>query len=310
MSTSPEAAPAAPTKAPATEAPKKPTELAVVEDTSAGAINAFGSASAFATAQRIATALAQSTMVPAQYQGNVPNCLIAIELASRIGASVFAVMQSMDIIHGRPGWRATFLIATVNASRRFTPIRYRWEGKAGSPEYGCRAVAKDVETGEECIGALISWGMVRAEGWDAKSGSKWKTMPEQMFMYRAAGFWTRVYAPEMSMGLRTAEEEQDIIDVAEVPRAAVAVLPVPGVEAQGQRMSLGKPKDAKPSKVEPAPDPLPARRAQLIKALGEAMMLAEEVCQPFGKQTLDELTAAEVEQAFVQVQKITGEVST
>mgnify|MGYP000175575903 CR=1 FL=1 len=39
-------------------------------------------------------------------------------------------------------------------------------------------------------------------------------MPEQMLRYRAASFFGRVYAPELLMGLRSAEEEQDrIIDV-------------------------------------------------------------------------------------------------
>jgi hypothetical protein len=87
-------------------------------------------------------------------------------------------MQNLDIIHGRPGWRATFIIATMNASNRFTPLRFRWEGKAGTDTWGCRAVAKDRESGEECIGALITLATAKAEGWSAKNGSKWKTIPE------------------------------------------------------------------------------------------------------------------------------------
>lgn len=55
--------------------------------------------------------------------------------------------------------------------------------------------------------------MVRAEGWSEKKGSKWKTMPDQMFIYRAAAFWQRAYAPEVGMGLSTAEELHDIVDV-------------------------------------------------------------------------------------------------
>ena len=38
-------------------------------------------------------------------------------------------------------------------------------------------------------------------------------MTRQMLMYRAASFWTNAYAPELSMGMRTVEEYQDIIDV-------------------------------------------------------------------------------------------------
>ncbi len=187
----------------------KPT--AALALTSEGSIAAFASTSNFESAQRMAKALSSSTMVPAAYQNNVPNCLIAMEMASRIGASVFMVMQSLDVIHGRPSWSSKFLIATVNASRRFTPIRFRWEGTKGTDSWGCRAVAKDRESGEECIGSLVDLALAKAEGWYAKSGSKWKTMQEQMTMYRSAAFWARVYAPELSMGINTSEETIDTV---------------------------------------------------------------------------------------------------
>jgi len=198
----------------ATKVPAPPIETDN-EDPSR-ALNAFASAANFSTAQRIAHALSQSTLVPKEYQNNLPNVLIAMEIASRIGASVFMVMQHLDIIHGRPSWRAMFLIATVNASQRFTPLRFRWEGKRGEDTWGCRAVAKDRESGEECVGALVSWAMVNAEGWSTKSGSKWMTMPEQMFLYRAAAFWTRVYSPELSLGMQTSEETVDALPPLEI----------------------------------------------------------------------------------------------
>ncbi len=200
------------TAATTTEEPKPRANVALVKtdnDDPSRALNAFSSAANFAVAQRIASALSVSTIIPKEYRDNIPNCLIAIEIAARIGASVFMVMQNLDIIHGRPSWRATFLIATVNASKRFTPLRFRWEGKAGTETWGCRAVAKDLENGEECIGSLITIGTARAEGWSTKPGSKWLTIPEQMLMYRAAAFWTRVYAPELSLGMQTADEVID-----------------------------------------------------------------------------------------------------
>ena len=57
---------------------------------------------------------------------------------------------------------------------------------------------------------MVDWRMVKAEGWDSKNGSKWKTMPEVMFHYRAAAFWVRIFAPDCALGMQTAEE---IIDV-------------------------------------------------------------------------------------------------
>jgi uncharacterized protein YbbK (DUF523 family) len=52
--------------------------------------------------------------------------------------------------------------------------------------------------------------MANKEGWTKKSGTKWLTMPNQMLRYRAAAFWQRVYCPEISMGLLTTEEAEDI----------------------------------------------------------------------------------------------------
>lgn len=188
-------------------------------------IAAFASKTNFETAQRMANALANSTLVPTAYRGNVPNVLIAMELASRVGASVFAVMQNLDIIHGNPSWRAKFLIATVNASGRFSPLRFRFSGVEGSETWGCRAVAKDVSTGEECVGPLVTLAMARSEEWSTKKGSKWLTLPELMLMYRSAAFWTRVYAPELSLGMSTAEEMSDVhgetVVVANLPSALV-----------------------------------------------------------------------------------------
>lgn len=212
---------AAPPVAPIVLPPEPSRELVVAGEANepGRAISAFASGEAFTVAQRMAKALASSSLMPKEYQNNIPNTLIAIELASRIGCSVLMVAQNLDIIHGRPSWRATFLIATVNACGRFTPLRFRWVGEEGTQGWGCRCVAKDRATGEECIGTLITMGLAKVEGWSTKGGSKWLTMPEQMLCYRAAAFWTRIYAPELSLGMHTADEVIDAYgeDVTHVP---------------------------------------------------------------------------------------------
>lgn len=174
-------------------------------------ISAYSSETAFVQAQRMAKSLASSSLVPKEYQNNIANVMIAMELANRIGASVFMVMNSLDIIHGRPSWRAQFLIATVNSSGKFTPLRFKFTGKPGTKSWGCIAYAKDKASGEVCEGAEITIDIAEKEGWASKTGSKWRTMPQQMLMYRAAAFWTRVYAPELSLGMHTAEEVIDTV---------------------------------------------------------------------------------------------------
>lgn len=206
------AAPTAEEKARAKELVLREAELANAE--SGRALGVFSGQAAFASAQRIAQGLSRSTLVPEAYrgEGNLSNVLIAMELANRIGASVLMVMQNLYVVHGRPGWSSAFLIATINQCGRFTPLRFRWEGERGTDSWGCRAVAKDREDGEECIGALITIGLAKEEGWYNRAGSKWKTeMREQMLMYRAAAFWSRAYAPELSLGMQTTEEVQDVI---------------------------------------------------------------------------------------------------
>lgn len=187
----------------------KETALARVDSEPERAISAFASEANFVGAQRMAKALAASSLMPKEYQSNIPNVLIALDMASRIGVSVLMVAQNLNLIHNRPSWASTFLIATVNQCGRFTPLRFRWQGKEGTDEWGARAVAKERASGEELVGTLITIALAKREGWFQKSGSKWQTMPEQMMCYRAAAFWTRIYAPELSLGMHTSDEVID-----------------------------------------------------------------------------------------------------
>jgi len=172
---------------------------------------------AFELSLRIAKVYAAADLVPPQYRDNIPNCLIALNMARRIGADELQVMQNLYIVQGKPGWSGQFLIATFNQCGKFSALRFEWRGKAGDKEWACRAYATEKATGDRIEGAWVSWKMVEAEGWNKKAGSKWQTMPEQMFMYRAASFLVRTHAPEIAMGLATVEEIRDVIDVEPQP---------------------------------------------------------------------------------------------
>lgn len=167
--------------------------------------NLFSGKDIFDHAQRVAVMLSKSELVPKQFQNNVSNCLIALEMANRIGASPLMVMQNLYIVYGKPAWSSSFLIATVNGCGKFSPLRYEEDNEDGGRT---RAWAVD-KKGEKCIGAWVSMKMAEAEQWISKNGSKWKTMPELMRRYRAAAFFARQFAPELSMGIHTQEEVID-----------------------------------------------------------------------------------------------------
>lgn len=173
----------------------------------------FSSLQGFELAQRAAKLLAQSSLVPKEYQGNLPNCVIALNMAARMNADPLMVMQNLYIVHGKPGWSSQFLISTFNTSGKFSALRYEWVGEEGKDSWGCRAWAIEKATGQKLVGATVTIGLAKKEGWYNKNGSKWQTMPEQMLMYRAASWFIRAYAPELAMGMHTVEELGDIIDL-------------------------------------------------------------------------------------------------
>ncbi|MFA9204946.1 MAG: hypothetical protein ACEQSH_00660 [Bacteroidia bacterium] len=176
----------------------------------------FGSLQSFELLQRAAKLMAASSLMPKEYQGNLPNCVVALNMAQRMGADPLMVAQNLYVVHGRPGWSSQFLIATFNQNGRFTALRYEFFGERDKPSWGCRAWAVERDTGEKLVGADITLSLAAKEGWDSKAGSKWKTMPQQMLMYRAASWFVRAYAPEIAMGLQTREEIHDVIDMDDI----------------------------------------------------------------------------------------------
>ena len=96
------------------------------------------------TLNRFSTMFANSSLVPESYRiggvvggktGEGPkktvseaeavaNCVIAFDVATRIGASPLMVMQNLYIVYGRPSWSSKFLIATINTCGRFEPLKF------------------------------------------------------------------------------------------------------------------------------------------------------------------------------------------
>lgn len=200
----------------------------------------FSNVEKFEQVKYMADYLATSDMVPDTYQNKPANILIALSMAERMRADPMMVMQNLVIIHGRPSWSSQFLIASVNSSGRFSPIKYEEEeGGAEDIQYeswyqkkktvktetvkndSCRAYATELSSGEVVFGPWISVGMAVKEGWYSKNGSKWKTLTQLMLQYRAAAFFVRTKAPEITMGMHTDDEVRDmgpvVVDITPAP---------------------------------------------------------------------------------------------
>lgn len=188
---------------------------------------------AFEFAQRQAKLWSSSTLVPEIYRGpaGIANCMIAMNLAKRLKVDPLTVMQSMAPIHGKPSWAANFVLALINNSGNYAPIRYKttdlgkktvdytyWEGQGPNRkkqigkieinDKSVRIVTTDRE-GNDIEGPEVTIAMAVKDGWYMRPESKWQTMPELMLRYRAIAFFARTQAPELLVGLPVEGEVED-----------------------------------------------------------------------------------------------------
>jgi hypothetical protein len=247
----------------------------------------FAGAADFALTLRVAACLSQGDFVPDNYRDQIEvngvmkpnpraisNCVVALELANRLGVSWLTVMQNLYVVHGRPGWMSQFVITTINGSGRFHSLRFDLTGTGDDRQcvaWTCEKrvrIPDNVQTLADAIaaklpvlaGTAITWAMVKAEGWLNKKGSKWATMSGQMFCYRAAAFWGRIYAPELLMGFRTAEEQEDMAQNSNGERAAQvsAALNANGHTNGTNGNTAEQPPDAPPGAPAPKPEGVPS----------------------------------------------------
>lgn len=185
---------------------------------------------------RVATMLSQANMVPDHFKNSPGDVMIAINYADRIKHDIFMVMQCMYVVHGKPGIEGKLVASLINQSGKYKdPLKYEWsiagnkqasesfDPTCNDDDYGCRAIAIDRRSGKQVKGPKITWFIVREEEWDNDSTSrkgkliksKWNTMPEIMFMYRAASWFANVHCPEVKLGMQTTEElkDSDIINL-------------------------------------------------------------------------------------------------
>lgn len=159
---------------------------------------------------KIAKTLSNSSILPAQYRGNVANCFVACEMAARMDVSPLFVMQNLHVIDGRPSWSSSACIALINGCGLFKDVRFNMVGEVGTPSRGCCVSATRADTGEHVQGTTVTIQLAIDEGWMERKGSKWKTMPEQMLKYRAAAFFARIECPNVLMGFMLDDESRDI----------------------------------------------------------------------------------------------------
>lgn len=173
---------------------------------------------------KTAQTLSRCELLPDMYRGKWENVMMAMDIASRTNMGLMMVCQNLYIVKGKPAWSGSFCAAAINGCGKFTPLEYVFVGDEGAPSYGCFARAMRRVNHSECVSETITMQMAQDEGWLGKTGSKWRTMPKQMLMYRSASFFARAHCPEVLLGIQTAEEVQDVRGYDELEKKTTTVV--------------------------------------------------------------------------------------
>lgn len=172
------------------------------------AITMWNNVELFENTQRMAKLLAVSNIAPQQYRGNIADCVVAIDIANRMGLSPLVVMQNSQIVHGNFSWKGTATKAMIDSCKKYTKTRYVEVGERGKDSWGFYLEAIDKD-GEIVKGVTVDIAMAKKEGWWQRN-PKWANLTELMLKYRASAFFMRTECAGLAMGFLTSEENEDV----------------------------------------------------------------------------------------------------
>lgn len=154
---------------------------------------------------RLCGILAESTIVPKDFQGKPGNILIAIQWGRELGLEPLQAMQSIAVINGRPAIWGDAMLALVRGSGLMESIR---EETIDDPDDGRIAICTIKRRGETEVQRTFSMEQAKRAGLAGKTGP-WQQYPDRMLQLRARGFGLRDVFPDVLRGVWIAEEARD-----------------------------------------------------------------------------------------------------
>lgn len=213
---------------------KEQTSLSVKEPTqNPNAVTMWNDAKLYNQSLAMAQTLSKSEIIPQSYKGKPADCLIAIDIANRLGLSPAIVMQNSQIVRGNFTWKGSACKAMIDGCGRYQKTRYVYVGEEGKDSYGCYLEAIDND-GDIIKGVPVTIAMAKKEGWYNKDGSKWQSMCDLMLKYRAAAFFMRTECASIAMGFLTKEEVEDVYGKQTIDNQKASVVDMLDEEINGE----------------------------------------------------------------------------
>lgn len=159
----------------------------------------------FAEALEFGKLMAASDMVPKDYRGKPANVLVAVQMGAALGLNPMQSIQNIAVINGRPSLWGDALLAVVQAHKDFRGLTEKFNAEQMSST--CTVKRR----GRDDVIRMFSRADAEKAGLWSKPGP-WSQYPKRMLQVRARAWALRDSFADAIMGIRCAEEEQDVID--------------------------------------------------------------------------------------------------
>lgn len=188
----------------------KASPLVNVNNTSAMVLNGDSMDKMLKFSQMMSTS---KITIPKHLQGNAGDCFAIVMQAMQWGMNPFAVAQKTHLVNGVLGYEAQLVNAVINSRAPITTrLNYEWFGD-WSKVNGKTSNADDVGVivsatmKGETEPRILSVSM--AQVGNVRNSPLWVNDPRQQLAYLATKRWSRLYCPDVILGVYTADEFED-----------------------------------------------------------------------------------------------------
>jgi hypothetical protein len=157
-------------------------------------------------AMKYSQMLANSSLVPKNYQGKAGDILIAVQMGIELGLKPIQSLQNIAVINGKPCIYGDVLMSLTKIHPEFEDIKEYFDEKLQA------AVCEVKRRGQTLHTAIFAIEDAKKAGLWNKPGP-WTQYPKRMLQMRARGFALRDTFPDALQGLILAEEAMDYKDI-------------------------------------------------------------------------------------------------
>lgn len=169
-------------------------------------------------AMDMANLMANSEMVPRDYQGKPGNVLVAVQMGAELGLKPVQSLQNIAVVNGRPSVWGDGLRALIMSA----PDLINIEDTFDEQQFKAVCTITRAVNGNPVVftGEFSQQDAQQAGLWGRNT---WKSYPKKMLEWRAFGFAARKAYADRLRGIQLAEEVQDIQPAAATPKEMGAV---------------------------------------------------------------------------------------